>query len=100
MRSSLKRVLSWALVLAMILAMAPAILAAAPLTERNTGVRHSTCTSLSEQAVTYYTGNYTWDNLATLEGDSSGSSLEATDSALYQTLHKLMADTQTDSITS
>ena len=99
MRSSLKRVLSWALVLAMILAMAPAILAAAPLTERNTGVRHNTCTSLSEQAVAYYTGNYTWDNLATLEGDSSGSSLEATDSALYQTLHKLMADTQTDSIT-
>ena len=66
---------------------------------KNDAVRHEVCESLSTQAEAYYTGQYTWDTLSALEGDSSGKSLEGTKSELYKTLQQLMDDTMTYSIT-
>ncbi len=99
MRSSLKRAQAWILALALIFAMVPANSAAGASAERNTGVRHTTCTALSENAAAYYTGNYAWSALSSLEGDHTGSSLGATKSQLYKALQTLMTDTQTKSVT-
>lgn len=99
MRSILRRGQSWVLVLAMIIVMAPAARAAKLPSAKNDAVRHEVCESLSTQAEAYYTGQYTWDTLSALEGDSSGKSLEGTKSELYKTLQQLMDDTMTYSIT-
>lgn len=98
MPSSLKRAQSWVLILAMIFAMAPAAQAANLPSKKNDAARHTVCESLSTQAKAYYTGNYTWDTLSVLEGDSSGKSLEGTKSQLYKELQNLMSSTMTDSI--
>lgn len=63
----------------------------------NNGTRHETCTALSEQALSYYTGNYTWENLSSLSGGTQ-SCLDM-DSALFQALHELMDSTMTESVT-
>ncbi len=62
----------------------------------NTGTRHEVCEDLSTQAEAYYTGEYTWDKLSTLPGDSTESSLAAMDSQLFDALHNLMKNSLTN----
>ena len=94
MRNIYKKALSWLLILALILPMTPAVLAA----ERNSGIRHVVCASLSDQAETYYTGGYDWDTLSSLTGGNS-SSLTTMKSELFMSLQELMKVTQTHSVT-
>lgn len=63
----------------------------------NTGTRGEACTSLSDQALSYYAERYTWDVLSQLDGGTS-SCLE-TDNALFSALHDLMESTMTQSVT-
>ena len=63
----------------------------------NTSPRHTTCTSLSAQAVSYYTGSYTYDRLSSLEGGST-SCLDTVGSPLFDALHDLMTNTMTKSV--
>ncbi len=72
---------------------------AAALPEKNNGVRHELCTALSAQAEAYYTGSYSWEQLSSLSGTPTESSLEAMQSDLYTALQTLMTETQTDSVT-
>ena len=63
----------------------------------NTATRHDICTTLSSQAVLYYTGSYTYDTLVTLDGGNA-SCLDSMDSELFLALHNLMATTMTGSV--
>lgn len=57
--------------------------------DANSGTRHELCTTLDGTSVdTYYTGEYTFDTLSSLNGD-----------ALLQSLRKLMSDTHTHTTT-
>ena len=89
------RLLSVLLVLAMLLSSLPLMAFAY---QRNTGTRHELCTSLSSQAVAYYTGDYSPDALVSYETDSTGSCLQAVDSELYNALQTLMTKTMTKSV--
>ncbi len=60
---------------------------------KNWGVRGAAATELSDSAQTFYTGNYTYENLSQLSGGSSYD--DAPDSALYAALQTLMAEKQT-----
>jgi endonuclease I len=92
MRTVSKRAMSWLLTLAMIFAMAPNALAAG----KNTGERHKTAASLSNQAAAYYTDNNSWDNLSKLQGTSTGGSYEGTQTPLFKALENLMDKTHTN----
>lgn len=92
MKQACLRILSLLLCLTMLLPMT--VLAV----QKNSGVRHKTATALSADAVAYYTGNYSWENLLSQEGLNTDSSLEAMGSQLYGTLHSLMEETQTNSV--
>ncbi len=61
----------------------------------NTGTRDELCTALSDQAMAYYTGKYSYETLSALSGRSSPTdSYTATvNNPLYAALHTLMADT-------
>lgn len=59
-------------------------LSASAATVTNSGKRHELCTALSSAAISYYTGNYTYDVLAQQEG-----------TLLLGSLRKLMTDTHT-----
>ncbi|SBW01285.1 exported hypothetical protein [uncultured Eubacteriales bacterium] len=93
-----KRALPWILALVLVFSMSPAV-SAAGLTPRNEGVRHEDCTSLSAQADSYYTGDYAWDKLSTLEGTDTDSSLQGTKTPLYSQLQTLMSTTMTKKVT-
>ena len=73
--------------------------AAAPaLPAANTETRHAAdCTQLSGDALAYYTGSYTYENLMALSGASNVSTSAAAkqNNALYTALQKLMTDTHT-----
>ena len=62
----------------------------------NTGTRHDYSTVLSEQALEYYTGDYTWEALSALKGGDENC-LE-TDNPMFKALHTLMDDTMTQSV--
>lgn len=65
----------------------------------NTGVRHQICTGLSGQAESYYDdAGVTYEQFAAMEGDASGSCLQAVDCELYAALHDLMESTMTNSV--
>ena len=53
----------------------------------NWGEREELCTSLSTYATNFYSGSYTFDNLATLDG---GGAYDAYNSELYKSLQTLM----------
>ena len=92
MKHITRRSLSIVLLLALMLStLSPVAFAA----QRNTGTRHKLCTSLSSQAVAYYTGKYSPDALISYETDTTGSCLKAVDSELYNVLQQLMTDTHT-----
>ena len=65
----------------------------------NTGTRHQLCTSLSNEALNYYTGAYSPEALVSYDTDTTGSSLKAVDSELYDALQTLMTQTMTYSVT-
>ncbi len=92
-----KRGIALLLVVAVLLSASITIFAAS-YPEKNNSVRHELCTELSTQAESYYTGEYAWESLLALEGDSSGSSLKAMDCELFAALQELMDSTMTDSI--
>lgn len=83
------------LTLVMLLTMIAPAMAAEPAlqhnysSEANSGIRHEVCTTLAGTTVgTYYTGNYSFDKLATMSGD-----------ALLQSLRTLMTSTHTHTTT-
>ncbi len=61
----------------------------------NSATRHVLCEELSQQALDYYTGEYTYENLSRLSGAANVTdSYAATqNNPLYDALHDLMADT-------
>ena len=63
----------------------------------NTATRHKTCTQLSSQAKSYYTGEYTYDTMSKLDGGTE-SCLQAVNSPLYKRLHTLMDTTMTNRV--
>ena len=65
----------------------------------NTGTRHELCTALSAQAEAYYKGDYSWDRLSTLPGTKTDNSAEAAGSELFKTLHALMRNTLSTTVT-
>ncbi len=95
MKQTTLRSLSIILILVFLLSILPPVAFAA---QRNTGTRHELCTSLSSQAVAYYTGDYSPDALVAYETDTTGSCLAAVDSELYNALQSLMTKTMTKSI--
>lgn len=91
------RVLSFLLILALVVSALASMLSVSALST-NTATRHQVCTQLSSQAKSYYTGQYTYDNMSQLEGGTT-SCLEAVNSPLYKSLHNLMETTMTNSVT-
>lgn len=92
-----RNALSILLVLAVVLSCIPPLSVSAatgPLTG-NTGARDILCSELSSQALLYYTGEYSYQSLASLPGRSSPTdSYAATlNNPLYTALHTLMEDT-------
>ncbi len=99
MIQSAKRTMSVLLVLVMVLSVLAGALpqqahAATGNLQHNTGKRNETCTSLSDQALAYYTGSYTWDKLSSTAGGTTNCA-DTDDNQLYQALHTLMASTHT-----
>ena len=100
MRNNTKRALSLLLTLTLVLSLAFAAAPSASAASQNDGVRHVVCTSLSAQAQAYYTGNYTWDKLSSMQGGTTSClSASTRDSQLYDTLQNLMKSTMTASVT-
>ncbi|MBR6825521.1 MAG: endonuclease, partial [Oscillospiraceae bacterium] len=92
MRKLTLRTLSFLLIVGMLVSVLPVTVFAA---QKNTGTRHELCTSLSSQAIAYYTGDYSPDALVSYETDTTGSCLKAVDSELYNVLQTLMTKTHT-----
>ncbi len=71
---------------------------------KNTLLRDTVCNELSSKAKAYYTGNYTYSSMSTLQGGTPDkttgkvSSLATTNTAMYQRLQTLMTDTMTDKV--
>lgn len=97
-KSFKRRALAFLLVLCMIAAMFCGIDTQAFAAQRNSGLRHTVCTALSEQAEDYYSGEYEWDIMSTVPGVNTDSSLAAMSGALYAELQELMSDTMTASV--
>ena len=83
------------LVISLLIGAVPAEIFAASLTS-NTGTRHDYNATLSSQALTYYTGNYTWEKLSALEGGNENC-LDIYN-PMFEALHDLMTDTMTNSV--
>ena len=60
---------------------------------KNTAVRHEVCEELSSQALAYYTGNNTYENLILLDGTKTTDSTVAIGSPLFNRLHSMMQPT-------
>ncbi len=98
MQNVLKRSLAGLLCLCLVLSLLWGLGGTAFAASRNTGTRHEVCTSLSEQAQSYYSGKYDWDSLSRLDGVATDSSLEAMDGELYNALSDLMSDTMKNKV--
>lgn len=99
MKTLLKRMSAGLLVLFMVVSLLVGVIPAdtfAASYTYNTGTRHDYNTSLSSQAIAYYTGNYTWDSLSNLTGGNEN--CLDTNNPLFNALHDLMADTMTNSV--
>ena len=85
------------LILAAVLPLSAAAAEVPDRPEANTQTRHTVCTSLSDAALAYYTGEYSYDNLSALPGasDVSDSYAATQDNELYDALQTLMQQTQT-----
>lgn len=93
MKKMTTRALSMLLVLVLLLSSVAMVFAA----QKNTGTRHQLCTSLSTQAVSYYSSNsFSYDELAAMEGNES--CVAATETEIFKQLHDLMDDTMTKSV--
>ena len=95
-----KQILALFLAIVLIISSIPSVLvgAATGTVSKNTGVRHTLCTALSSQALTYYsTNNALFDNVSTLQGGSDNC-LTTVNSPLFDELHDLMAETMTTSV--
>lgn len=64
----------------------------------NSGTRHETALSLSEEALAYYTGEYAPEALSALAGSASGRSDEAWASPLRAALGQLMTQTRSGGV--
>ena len=95
MKHFVKRSLSVLLVLVLVVSLLSSLLTVSAAT--NTATRHQLCTALSSQAKSYYTGQYTYDNMSVLTGGNE-SCLNSMDSPLFQRLNSLMTSTMTDSV--
>ena len=89
----MRRMIATLLMLCIMLCLSPVVLAEGPQhtynTDANSGIRHELCTTLEgTSALNYYTGEYTYDNLASLDSD-----------ALLQALRNLMTTTHTTETT-
>ncbi len=91
MKLSMKRILSFLIILAILISVLSANVYAGSdqpstyLTSSNSGTRHVVCTSLDNTRVgNYYTGSYTFDNLSSMSSSN-----------LLTSLRKLMTDTHT-----
>lgn len=62
----------------------------------NYGTRHDYNVGLTSQALAYYTGEYTWENLSALQGGNENCLY--IDNPLFEALHDLMEDTMTNSV--
>ncbi|MDD5924596.1 MAG: endonuclease [Clostridia bacterium] len=96
MKTKLKMTVSIMLAMMLILSTVTFSVSASAATKLtyNDGVRHEVCTSFSKNADDYYSGKYSFETLKLLEGNDSGSSLEAMESELFESLSNLMSDTQ------
>ena len=95
MKHFARRSLSVLLVVILVVSLLSSMLTVSAAT--NTATRHQLCTALSSQAKSYYTGQYTYDTMAALEGGNE-SCLNSMDSPLFQRLNSLMTNTMTDSV--
>lgn len=64
----------------------------------NPGTRHETALSLSDEALAYYTGDFSPEALSALAGSASGRSDEAWDSPLCAALRQRMTETRSASV--
>lgn len=73
------------------------VYAAGELPSPNTAARHTVCTALSEAALNYYSGEYSYENLVSLPGaqDISDSYAAAQNNELFDALRTLMSETHT-----
>ena len=97
--SVLSRILSLIIVLALLVTLlVPFAVAKTGTLEVNRAKRHSLCTELSAQALDYYTGDFSYENLSTLSGVyAPADSWQATqDNELFSALQSLMTDTHTN----
>ncbi|MBR4308467.1 MAG: endonuclease, partial [Oscillospiraceae bacterium] len=95
-----KSLLPLLLILSLLLSCLSPILAATGPVTANTGHRHQLCTELSQQALDYYTGQYSYERLSVLPGKASptDSWAAAQSNQLYTALQSLMTDTHTVSL--
>lgn len=94
-----KRLLSLLLCLCLLLTIFAGLTIISAANEvRNWGKRDTLCTSLSQAALDYYTGDYAYETLKTLSGASTtADSLSAAkNNQLYNTLYTLMSSTHTN----
>ncbi|MBQ3356117.1 MAG: endonuclease, partial [Oscillospiraceae bacterium] len=98
MKHVFRKLTVFLLVLAIVLSMLPAVFAAVGTLKPNSGTRDQLCTELSAKAKAYYTGSYSYENLAALGGatDTSTSYNAAQNNPLYTALNKLMTVTHTN----
>ena len=93
-----QRLLSLLLVLCVVTALFAGL---TTVSAKNTLTRGTVCNSLSTKAKAYYTGDYTYSNMSTLQGGTPDkttgkvSSLATTNTAMYKQLQKLMSSTMT-----
>ena len=92
-----KRIVSILLVLVIVVSLTANVFAKTGTLTTNTGRRHQLCTELSAQAKAYYTGNYTFEKMAALEGGST-SCLTTVDCEMYERLQTLMDTTMTNDV--
>ncbi len=98
-KKPLRTVLSFLIIFALALSISPFPMtqAATGALRSNTGTRDVVCTELSDQALRYYSGTYSFDRLSALPGRSSptNSYTATVNNPLYTALHTLMEDTHT-----
>jgi hypothetical protein len=92
---SVKRVLTFALTLALMLSFTVTAFAFGELPSVNSQPRHTVCAQLSRAAEDYYAGEFSYENLKSLSGarDITDGRAAMEGNRLYAALHRLMADT-------
>lgn len=92
-----RRIVALLLAFCLIFALITVVFAQTGTLMKNRAKRHVLCEELSKQALSYYSGDYTYENLSVLSGIySPNDSYAPTQSELFSALHDLMADTHTN----